>query len=476
MAVIKNIAPLTRIEGHLDIEVTVDQGEVVDARSSGTMFRGFEVILQGRDPRDAPHYTQRICGVCPVSHGMASVKTLEAAFGIMPLDNGRILRNLVLGANFLQSHVLHFYHLAALDYVDTAGHPVLDKSPWQPTYNNPPRDLLSGVDAEGLLAHYVEALAMRRKAHQMGAILGGKLPCTPTFVPSGCTEGVTAEKISAFGSLLAELTTFIAGAYIPDVQFLAGKFPAYYNIGQGCGNLLAYGVFDLDPLGSQKLFLPGIYPNGQGAFDPSKIVEYVKYSYYDPSSGGVHPANGRTEPVVGKPGAYSWLKAPRYDGAAHELGPLARMTVNGDYTNGISVMDRLMARAQESLKIAVAMSDWLGSLTPGGPTHEWQEVPASGSGMGLTEAPRGALGHWLNIVDSRIDRYQVVTPTNWNASPRDDSDQPGPIEQALVGTPIADPDQPVEALRVVHSFDPCLACSVHTVRPRGIVRGFTAAE
>ena len=210
-----------------------------------------------------------------------------------------------------------------------------------------------------------------------------------------------------------------------------------------------------------------------GSFDAGKIVEYVTHSYYDDSCGGLNPANGDTLPVVGKEGAYSWLKAPRYDGAAYELGPLARMTIGGGYSNGISVMDRLMARALESAAIATAMLGWMDGLTPGEPAHVWQKCPTNGFGMGLTEAPRGALGHWIDIADSKIARYQVVTPTNWNASPRDDSGQLGPIEQALVGTPVADIDQPIEALRVVHSFDPCLACSVHVVRPRGHVRGFT---
>ncbi len=468
---IKTIAPLTRIEGHLDIKIKVEDGIVVDAASSGTMFRGFEIILQGRDPRDAPHYTQRICGVCPISHGMASTKTLEAAFGIAPLDNGRILRNLVLGANFLQSHILHFYHLAALDYVNTVG-TAAEKSPWQPTYDV---DLLSGGDAAGLIGNYLAALQMRRDAHVMGAIFGGKMPCAPTFVPGGCTETVTEEKIDAFRALLTGITYFIDNTYIPDVQAVAGAFPQYSGIGQGCGNLLAYGVFET---GSGLLFPSGTYTGGEpGGFDPSVIAEDVTYSYYHDSTSGLNPAIGLTEPHLAKMGggsdAYSWLKAPRYGGAVYEVGPLARMKVAGLYAEGgISVLDRLMARALESAAVATAMSGWLNELTPGEPAHTWQECPTSGFGMGLTEAPRGALGHWIDIADSKIARYQVVTPTNWNASPRDDSGQLGPIEQALIETPVGDIDQPIEPLRVVHSFDPCLACSVHVVRPRGHVRGF----
>jgi len=460
------VGPLTRIEGHLDIEVTVDsvggQQQVVSAKSSGTMFRGFEIILAGRDPRDAPHYTQRICGVCPVSHGMAASLNLDAAFGVTPPDNGRILRNLVLGANFIQSHVLHFYHLSALDYIDTTG--LLDMPPWTPRYTTP--DLVGGGAAAQLVDHYVQALEIRRKSHQMGAIFGGKLPCSPSFVPGGCSEKVTSEKIGDFRSLLAGITHFLRTIYVPDVELLADAFPDYLTIGRGCGNLLAYGVFNLDAGGNTKLFRRGCYTGGRyRQLDHERITEQVKHSRFSAASGNLNPAQGVTEPEIDKPDAYSWVKAPRYMSRVHEAGPLARMWINGDYRRGISALDRIMARALESVKIADAMADWLDALSPGDPTIVPSEVPSTKESMGLTEAPRGALGHWMDTRNPKIHRYQVITPTAWNASPKDDRDEPGPIEQALVGTPVADTEQPVEVLRVVHSFDPCLACAVHVVRP-----------
>ena len=466
MSTIIKIDPTTRIEGHLDIEVTVEevQGvqQVVEAHCSGTMFRGFEIMLQGRDPVDAVHYTQRICGVCPISHGMAAALNLDAAFGVLPPDNGRIVRNLVLGANFIMSHILHFYHLAAPDYIDTTG--ILDMSPWVPRYVTP--DMLGGGTAATLVGHYVQALEMRRKAQQMGAIFGGKMPCSPIFVPGGSTEVVTQEKIDQFAPLLAELRAFIDGVYVPDVLAVAGLFPEYYEIGLGCGNLLAYGVFDLDAAGESKLLARGRYTDGADSadVDPGQITEYVARSWYTAASGGVNPSAGVTEPLVGKPGAYSWLKSPRYLGEVHEVGPLARMWVNGDYRNGTSVVDRVAARALEAQKIANAMDGWLGELVPGDPVYAESPIPQTATGIGLTEAPRGALGHWIAVEDSRIARYQIVSPTSWNASPRDDAGQMGPIEQALFGTPVADSNQPIELLRVVHSFDPCLACSVHMVR------------
>lgn len=454
------IDPMTRIEGHLAIEVEVDGGVVTNAKSSGTMFRGFENILRGRDPLDAPHYTQRICGVCPISHGMASCMNLEDAFGVTPPSNGRIMRNLVLGANFVMSHILHFYHLAALDFINTTG--VIDIAPWVPRYVTP--DMVTGGTAGALVNHYVQALAIRRKAHQMAAIFGGKLPCAPSFVPGGCTEVVTSDKISTFRTLLNEQRGFINNTYIPDVLAVAGIFGDYYNIGQGCGNLLAYGVFDLNSSGTSKLLKRGRYTEGSyGSVDPALIIEYLKYSKY--TGGAKNPALGVTNPSPNKSGAYSWLKAPRYDAIVHETGPLARMWVNGDYRKGISVLDRHAARALEAQKVADAMYGWLNQLVPGAPVYQPFDVPMTASGIGLTEAPRGALGHWIDVRSGEINRYQVVTPTNWNASPMDDLGQPGPIEQALIGTPVDDETQPIEILRVVHSFDPCLACSVHMVRP-----------
>ncbi len=492
MATTITIDPLTRIEGHLSIEVTVktvnSMQQVVDAKSSGTMFRGFENILKGRNPLDAPHYTQRICGVCPVSHGMASCLNLESALGVDIPDNGRILRNLVLGANFIMSHVLHFYHLAALDYINTDGvlDGAIDKGPWQPHYVAP--DMVTGATANLLVGHYVQALAMRRKAHQMGAIFGGKLPCAPSFVPGGCTEVVTQDKIDAFGTLLAEQQDFIDNVYIPDVKLVANAFSDYFTIGSGCGNLLAYGVFDLDNSDGNKLLARGRCNTelALNTVEPAQISEYLKYSKYDDAGSGLNPADGVTEPNAHKVDAYSWLKSPRYEGQVYEAGPLARMVVNylhGDETtqnlvNGLldefdaepgvlfSVLGRHAARALEAKLVADAMVGWLDEeLVVGDSVYAESGIPKNASGIGLTEAPRGALGHWIDIKRYKIGRYQVITPTNWNASPMDDMEQHGPIEQALIGAPVADIDNPIEVLRVVHSFDPCLACSVHMLRP-----------
>jgi len=475
------LGPVTRIEGHLDVEVTLDTVDgvqrVVDARVSGTMFRGFEVILKGKHPRDAIALTQRICGVCPTSHAMAASMTLEAAYGsnAAPPPNGRILRNLILGADFLQSHILHFYHLALLDYVDSPG--ILGNSATVERHVAP--DAISGSEAAGLLANYVKAMDIRRKTHQMGAIFGGKMPCTPVFVAGGCTQTLTdtldlatageptaSERIAQFIELLGEIRAFIDAAHLPDVQFLMRRFPAYSKIGRGCGNLLAFGAFDLDGTGSKKLFRRGVYTKGQhGPLDVGQITEHVTHSRYREAGGALNPRDGATEPDAGKADAYSWIKAPRYGDVVHEVGPLARMWVSGDYREGISVVDRLTARALEAKKIADAMVGWLEALRPGEPGQERFRVPETATSVGLTEAPRGALGHWMTVSKSRIAKYQVVAPTGWNASPKDDFGHNGPIEQALIGLDVADMQTPIEVMRVVHSFDPCLACSVHVARP-----------
>jgi hydrogenase large subunit len=466
MATTISLGPTTRVEGHLDIQVQVDtvagQQQVVAAQSAGMMFRGFEQILHGRDPRDATQYTQRVCGVCPISHGMASSLALEAAFAVAAPTNGRIIRNLVLGANFLQSHILHFYHLAALDYINTTG--ILELAPWTPRYVT--TDMVGGTTAQALVNHYVQALAMRRMAHQMGAILGGRLPSTPVFVAGGATEAVTTQKITDFRTVLTQLRNFINATLIPDAQAVAGAFPGYYQIGKGCGNLLAFGVFDQNAAGTTKLMARGRYTSGSlGTVDTTQIREYVKYSWYTKASGNLSPDLGTTAMSPTKAGAYSWIKAPRYLGLPHETGPLARMWINGDYRNGISAMDRIVARVMEAKKVADAMDGWLNQLAAGGSSYTAQAVPAAATGMGLTEAPRGALGHWIQIAGSKISRYQIITPTAWNASPKDDAGVMGPLEQALVGTPVKDLAQPVEVLRVVHSFDPCLSCAVHMARP-----------
>jgi len=468
MVTTKIIDPVTRLEGHLKVTVNIDtvdgQLQVVDAWSSGTLFRGLENVLIGRHPWDAQHITQRMCGVCPVPHSMASVLALQQAAGVEPPTNATIMRNLVLAANFLDSHILHFYQLSAMDYIDGPAMP-----PWQPSWAVDKR--IDATTNQALVANYVAALEAHRKAHMMAALFGGRMPHPPAFIPGGVTTTPRPERIAEFRSLLSEVSAFINNAYLSDVETLASVYGDYYDIGAGFGNLLSFGVFGSGPKGDiDPLFRSGVVVNGATAAVPVNtraISEHVKYAWYDDTTTNLKPSAGATMPVdpATKKNAYSWSKAPRYDGRPFEAGPIARMWVNGEYNNGISVMDRHMARVQESVKLAAAMSDWLDQIDESGPVYTDNAVPQTAVAEGLTEAPRGAIGHWLRIADSKIANYQVITPSCWTLSPRDDSGTRGPVEEMLVGTPVLDENQPVEVLRVIHSVDPCLACAVHVMRP-----------
>ncbi|HBA84432.1 MAG TPA: hypothetical protein DCZ95_10095 [Verrucomicrobia bacterium] len=459
-----SIDPVTRIEGHLKVDVKVDTvngvQQVVDVHAIGTLFRGFEKILEHRDPRDAPIVTSRICGVCPTSHAMAAVLSLDQACGVAAPEPARLMRNLVHGACYLESHILHFYLLSLPDYIKGPS-----MAPWLPGWD--PGLRLDRAAEGGFLGHYLAAIEVRRKAHEMGAIYGGKLPHTPAFIAGGITAVSSADDKSQFGAYLDELIAFIEGSYIPDVERLASLYPEYFSIGRGYGHLLSFGAYELNNAGTSKLFAPGRVVSGTPevqAMNASAISEHIVHSWYHPSTNDVHPAVGDTIPQYPKLEAYSWLKSPRYAGLPYECGPLARMAVNGDYSHGVSVMDRHRARAWEARKLALAMKDWLSQLAVDVSAYTPAAIPTTGAGMGLTEAPRGALGHWLSIASQKIAHYQVITPTCWNISPRDSAHQMGPLEKALMGTPVANADQPIEVLRVIHSVDPCLDCATHVMR------------
>jgi hydrogenase large subunit len=479
------VDPVTRIEGHLKIEVEVDGGKVVDARTTGTLWRGWELILQGRDPRDASQIAQRICGVCPIAHGTASSKCLDDAFGVKPPTNGRLVRNLIFGSNFIQSHLLHFFHLTALDYVKGP-----NVAPFVPRYEGANFYRLDQATNDEAVRRYLKALEMRNKAHQMLAIFGGHMPHTSGIVVGGATEIPTADKVVNFLWRLRELQAFVDEVYLPTVYLVASAYKDYLAIGGGCKNFLSYGVFDLDDEGNQKLFPAGVYIEGNLLpLDPAKIAEDVKYAWYKDDTSGLNPSQGATVPDARKSNGYTWLKAPRYEGKPFEVGPLARawMTnpVLSKHANAFlgvspskevrfrdlgeaafSVLGRHAARAEECSVVAHAMEKWLSELKLGERSSVTVKVPDESKGMGLTDAPRGALGHWISIKDKKIANYQAVVPTTWNSGPRDDRGNPGPMEQALIGTKVSDPDNPIELVRVVRSFDPCLACAIHLIDRR----------
>jgi hydrogenase large subunit len=554
------VDPVTRIEGHLRIEAEVQDGKVANAWSSSTMFRGIELILRGRDPRDAWAFAQRICGVCTTVHAIASIRAVEQAIGAMPPPNARLLRNLIMATQCVQDHVVHFYHLHALDWVDVVSALAADPaetselaqsiSDWPKSsrvYFDGVQKRLKGFVERGQLgpfanaywghsayklppkanllavAHYLEALDWQRSFIKIHAVLGGKNPHLQSFLVGGMATPVDPNQqasinigtIAGITKLIAEAKDFVTRVYLPDLLAIASFYKDWAGYGAGVGNYLVYGDYPESDDRGEKLFIPSGVIRGKNLqqiepFDQEKITEHIKHSWYSYEGGddkGLHPYSGETKPTYTGPKPpyerldtakkYSWLKSPRYDGLPMEVGPLARMLVA--YSLGhervktlvtgalaklevgpealFSTLGRVAARGIETQVLVEKMSDWVDELAKNmgrgelriHDSSKWdpKSWPKEAMGAGFHEAPRGALGHWVQIKDGTIERYQCVVPSTWNAGPRDSAEKPGPYEAALLGTPVADPEKPVEILRTVHSFDPCMACAVHVLDVRG---------
>ena len=553
------VDPITRIEGHLRVEAEVENGKITDAWSASTMFRGIEMILKDRDPRDAWVFTQRICGVCTTVHAIAAVRAVEDAIGSHPPPNARLARNLIMATQAVQDHVIHFYHLHALDWVDVvsalSADPVKTSalaqsiSDWpkssstyfsgmkarlaafvergqlgpfanaywgHPAYRLPPEANLMAV------AHYLEALDWQREFIQVHAILGGKNPHLQSFLVGGMATPVDPDSQASINSgslqrirdLLTMGKEFVDKVYIPDLLAIASYYKDWASIGRGDANYLVYGDYpDSDDADPKLFFQGGVIRGGDLSkvekFDPKLVTENVEHAWYQQSKGdgvGLHPSQGETNPKYSGPRPpydrldtgkkYSWVKSPRYGGEPMEVGPLARMLVGYglgdakvkskvDYVLKaldvgpaalFSTLGRVAARGIETSLIADKMFDWLDQLAQNighdlriHDNAKWDPSswPKEAFGAGLHEAPRGALGHWVHIKDGRIVNYQAVVPTTWNAGPRDAAGKRGPYEASLLGTPVHDVNQPLEILRTVHSFDPCMACAVHVVDGKG---------
>ncbi|MGZ4875372.1 MAG: nickel-dependent hydrogenase large subunit [Candidatus Angelobacter sp.] len=560
------VDPVTRIEGHLRIEAQLEGNKIADAWSSGTMFRGIELILRGRDPREAWIWAQRICGVCTTVHALTSVRAVENALGIEVPDNARILRNLISGSQLVQDHVIHFYHLHALDWVDVTLALKADPaktsqlaqsiSDWpkssttyfkgvqdrvktlvaskqlslfssgywgHPAYQLPPEANLMAV------AHYIEALDFQREFIRIHAVLGGKNPHLQTYLVGGMASAmdpneahapINPERITFLMKLVQSAQEFVEKVYIPDVLAVAPFYKEWFGHGEGLGNFLAYGEYPSGSVNDPATFyLPrGVILNRDLSkvlpMDPANVTEYVTHSWYDYPAGddkALHPSQGETRPHYSGPTPpfehldvdkkYSWLKAPRYQDKPMEVGPLARMlvayasghkdvqaAVNGvlaklgaPATALFSTLGRIAARAIETQIMVHQLKGWVTDLDRhmshgelrihAGEKWDPDTWPKNARGFGFHEAPRGALGHWVEIEDKKIKNYQCVVPSTWNAGPRDAQGQRGAYEAALLNTPVADPERPVEILRTLHSFDPCLACAVHVVDLQGRIMG-----
>ncbi len=458
------INPITRISGFMEIDVVLKNNIVVEAKTSGQLFRGFEKMLSGRSPLDAVYFTQRICGICSAAHSTASSLALESAFKIIPPEQGRYLRDIVHGCEFLQNHIRHFYQYTLPDFIKMPG-----KFPIYETEHNDFR-LPESVNNR-VVDHYFRSLEISRSAHEMLAVLGGKAPHNHGIYINGITTQPTADKIIKIKSILTKIRDFIISIMVPDVETLAKYYNEYFRIGVGYGNLLSYGCFnDYNSLGTLYL-APSIYSDGVvKKMDTTKISESLKYSWYKGDT--EEPYEESADQNFNKNKAYSWIKAARYAGKPYEVGPLARMCLSGEYKNGVSMMDRTIARVLEAKKITEIMEILLNNVIPDVNTQEEYEIPETARGQGLTDTTRGALGHWIGIGKKIIDRYQIITPTVWNLSTKDDTYN-GTVEQALVGTVVEDIKHPVELGRIIRSFDPCVSCATHVYIPGREVKTFT---
>lgn len=455
------ISPVTRINGFWNLEVQVDSGKITDAWSSGIFFRGFEEILIGRDPRDAGYLTERICGICSTAHAIASAHALEDALKIDIPGNAVLLRNLSFGADLLQNHLRHFYLLTLADFAQGP-----DEPPFIPRYKADYR--LSKVETERVWENYRQHFELARLTHEMVTIFGGKIPHQHGIIAGGVTTPPTVDRIQKFMGMLDLVKAFVNDKLVPDLEILARRYEDYYHIGQGCGNLLTYANFAI-PGNPGKFVIPfSTYTGGEiGGFDSGKILEHIHRSWFIQDQPRT-PREGKTQPDIDKEAAYSWVKAPRYDGKPFETGPIAHLWMKGSYRRGISTMDRLMARVLEAKMVTELMSQWLKELEIGKPIYQPFDLPDRVlEGIGYTGAMRGALGHWVRFKGKKILHYQIITPSAWVCCPRDDNGNRGPVEEALVGTPVSDISNPIEVGRVARAFDPCLACAVHIVKLDG---------
>lgn len=454
------INPLTRISGFLEIEVTIDNHKVVDAKSSGMMYRGFEKMLQGRPPLDAIYFTERICGICSTAHSVASALGLEDALKVVPTPNDSMIRQIIHGCEFLQNHLRHFYQYTFPDYVNG---PHIN-----PLYKESVGDYRLPENINKTLSvHYLKSIEYSRSAHKMLAILGGKAPHNHGVFVGGVTVNMDADKWIELKSIVSSIKGFIDNIMVPDVNILAEYYPDYFENGKGYGNLMSYGLYNQYIDKKFKYVDPGVLiKNQRYGFNKDRITENIHYSWYIGDRENIEPEGEYVETDVYKKGGYSFIKAPRYGGYGVEVGPLARMYLSGEYTRGISTMDRTIARVLEVSKVCNIIEHLLGKIEFEPTSQKAYEVTEQAKGIGLTDTTRGALGHWISIEDTKIKNYSIITPSAWNLSPMDSNGVRGVAEEALIGTYVKDEKNPVEIGRIIRSFDPCVSCATHITSDR----------
>lgn len=449
------INPVTRISGFMEIQAYTEGNRVVDVKTEGLLFRGFEKMLIGRNPFDAVYFTQRICGICSSAHSIASTLALEAAMGIIPSEQGRYLRDIIHGCEYLQNHIRHFYQYTLPDYVKLPEEYSLLKAEHKDFR-------LPKQENDRLIKDYFASLDISRSAHEMLSVLGGKAPHNHGVFIGGITAQPTTDKIIKIKALLNTITKFIDEIMLSDVYTISKYYNDYFQMGKSYNNFLSYGCFDnYKELGTLYLD-PQVYENGErNPFNSENISEEIDYSWYKADDNSCKFLEKDCEPNMAKPQAYSWVKTSRYNNKPFETGPLARQWLSGEYRNGNSAMDRTIARVLEAKKITKIMNLLISNLIPDVKLQQKYTVPNNAIGKGLIDTTRGALGHWLGIENQTISAYQIITPSVWNLSPRGVDNLRGTGEEALYGTIVENLDNPIELGRIIRSFDPCVSCATH---------------
>ncbi len=450
------INPLTRISGSLQIEIEVSNHKVVDARSGGMMFRGFEKMLEGRPPQDAVYITERICGICSIAHATASASALEDAYGVPLSENSLMFRDFMHAFEYIQNHIRHFYQFTLPDYVKIPEISLRETD--QGDYRLPAQ--LNKKLAE----HYMDSISYSRLAHELQAVLGGKAPHSHGICVGGTTSSLDITDASKLQSSLTDIRAFVDGVVLPDTEVIAKYYAEGFRCGASYGNFMTYGAFDSYHDG-RFYVKPSVYMDGKlFPFSSDYITENVQHAWYVGTSEASPPENPPSQENVHKASGYSFIKAPRYYGRPMEVGPLARMIISGEYRGGISYMARTVARMLELRKVIGIAEELLKHIALSPPENRTGlDTYGYKRGKGLIDTTRGALGHWLAITDDRIQNYGIISPSTWNLSPADEKGLRGPVEQALIGTSIQNVNKPVEIGRIVRSFDPCVSCATHII-------------
>jgi hydrogenase large subunit len=448
------VDPITRISGFLEIKAEVQDKVIIKANASGLLFRGFEKMLEGRMPPDAIYLTERICGICSIAHATSSSLALEDALKVQVNLNDRYIRDLIHGFEFLQNHLRHFYLLTLPSYVKISSIGSIGQEQYK-DYRLPEE---INKEIEG---HYVQSIELSRLAHEGSATLGGKAPHSHGIFIGGVTANINAYNLEKVKNIIRTIKSFVISSMKNDIAIISKYYSDYFKKGKSYPYFMSYGVFNSYDDPEITYVKAGIMKDGvKQPLEVDKITEQIQYSWYKKEQFPEDIDLKNTE-------AYSFIKAPRYLGAPMEVGPLARMIISGEYTNGNSCMDRIIARVLETEKILNIMDNICRRIELKPNNQQIYKMPEKANGVGLVDTSRGALGHWVQIENRVIKNYNIITPSAWNLSPKDSSGVPGTVEKALIGSEINNIKEPIEIGRIVRSFDPCVSCATHLIGQKG---------